>query len=76
MVYHVATRLPNGKPALLLDSGAVGNLAGDERVRLQAAAALRGGLRPEQRRRERPLTARGDGQGGETCARSCVLPVA
>eukprot|EP00969_Alexandrium_andersonii_P159638 7053706-Alexandrium_andersonii.AAC.1 len=28
--YHVETRLPNGKPALLLDIGSVGNLAGDE----------------------------------------------
>eukprot|EP00969_Alexandrium_andersonii_P291723 12893379-Alexandrium_andersonii.AAC.1 len=29
--YHVETRFPNGKPALLLDIGSVGNLAGDER---------------------------------------------
>ncbi|MFM7979105.1 MAG: hypothetical protein ACKPKO_07290, partial [Candidatus Fonsibacter sp.] len=29
-IYHVETRLPNGKPALLLDIGLVGNLAGDE----------------------------------------------
>eukprot|EP00969_Alexandrium_andersonii_P252101 11142314-Alexandrium_andersonii.AAC.1 len=27
--YHVETRLPNGKPALLPDIGSVGNLAGD-----------------------------------------------
>ena len=58
-VYHVETRLPNGKPALLLDIGSVGNLAGDEWVRQQAAMALRAGLRPEQKRRERPLTVRG-----------------
>eukprot|EP00969_Alexandrium_andersonii_P049497 2172603-Alexandrium_andersonii.AAC.1 len=29
--HHVETRRPNGKPALLLDIGSVGNLAGDER---------------------------------------------
>ena len=66
-IYHVETRLPNGKPALLLDIGSVGNLAGDEWVRQQAAMAIRAGLRPEQRKRERPLTVRGVGQGGEKC---------
>ena len=75
MIYHVETRLPNGKPALLLDIGSVGNLAGDEWVRQQAAMAIRAGLRPEQRRRERPLTVRGVGQGGEKCLHNCVLPV-
>eukprot|EP00969_Alexandrium_andersonii_P079808 3518419-Alexandrium_andersonii.AAC.1 len=30
VAYHVETGLPNGKPALLLDIGSVGNLAGDE----------------------------------------------
>ena len=64
-VYHVETRLPHEKPALLLDNGSVGNLVGDDWVRQQAAAALRAGLRPEQRRRERPLTVRGVGKGGE-----------
>ena len=44
-------------------------------VRLQAAAALRAGLRPAQRRRERPLTVRGVGQGGEKCTYNCILPV-
>jgi hypothetical protein len=48
-LYHVETRLPNGKPALLLDIGSVGNLVGDELVRQQAAMALRAGLRPEQK---------------------------
>ena len=74
-IYHVETRLPNGKPALLLDIGSVGNLAGDEWVRQQAAMAIRAGLRPEQRKRERPLTVRGVGQGGEKCLHNCVLPV-
>ena len=71
-VYHVETSLPNGKPALLLDIGSVGNLAGDEWVRQQAAAARRVGLRPQQRRRARPLTARGVGKGGEKCTHLCT----
>jgi len=71
-IYHVETRLPNGKPALLLDIGSVGNLACDAWVRQQAAMALRAGLRPEQRRRERPLTVRGVGQGGEKSALTTV----
>ena len=57
--YHVETRLPHGKPALLLDVVSVVNLVGDEWVRQQAVAAMRAGLKPEQRRRERPLTVRG-----------------
>ena len=74
-IYHVETRLPNGKPALLLDIASLGNLAGDEWVRQQAAMAIRAGLRPEQRRRERPLTVRGVGQGGGKCLKICILPV-
>ena len=62
-VYPVETRLSSGKPALLLDIGSVGNLAGDEWVKQQAVLATRAGLRPEQYRRERPLTVRGVGQG-------------
>ena len=46
-IYHVENRVPNGKPAFILDIGSVWNLAGDEWVRLQAAAGLRAGLRPE-----------------------------
>eukprot|EP00969_Alexandrium_andersonii_P361284 15457215-Alexandrium_andersonii.AAC.1 len=57
--YHVETHLPNGKPALLLDVGSVGNLAGDEWARQQAAAALKAGQQPTQRRREHPLNVRG-----------------
>ena len=47
---------------MLLDIGSVGHLVGDEWVRQQAAAVLLSGLRPEQRRWERPLTVRGVGQ--------------
>ena len=39
-VYPVETRLSNGKPALLLDIGSVGNLAGDEWVKQQATLAV------------------------------------
>ena len=74
--FHVETRLPSGKPALLLDIGSVGNLAGDEWVKQQAEAALKHGQRPSQKRRERPLNVRGVGNGGQRCTRDCILPVA
>ncbi len=43
----------------------MGNLAGDEWVRQQVAVALRAGLRPAQKRRDRQVTFRGVGKGGE-----------
>ena len=43
-VYPVETRLASGKPALLLDIGSVGNLAGDEWVKQQALLATKAGL--------------------------------
>ena len=60
----------------MLDIGSVGNLAGDEWARQQAAMALRAGLRLEQRRRGRPLTVRGVGKCGEKCTHNCILFVA
>ena len=54
--YHVETSLPDGRQALLLDIGSVGNLAGYQWVKEQAAAALAAGRTPEQKRRARPLT--------------------
>ena len=74
--YHVETKLPNGEPALLLDIGSVGNLAGDQWVQEQARAAMHNGLRPEQKRRERPLTVGGVGKGSQQCTRNCTLPIA
>ena len=57
--------MPSGKPALMLDIGSVGDLAGDEWGQYQSAVAMRAGLRPEHRRRQRPLAVRGVGRGGE-----------
>ena len=45
--YHVEARLTNGKMALLLDIGSVGNLAGGEWAQRQASAAMEAGMRPE-----------------------------
>ena len=73
--YHVETQLPDGRQALLLDIGSVGNLAGDQWVQRQAAKAIAAGKRPQQRKRDRPLTVRGVGQGGERCTHNCCLPV-
>ena len=74
--FPVETCLGDGRPALLLDIGSVGNLAGDKWVQTQAAAAIRSGYKPEERRRERPLNVKGVGRGGEKCTHNCVLPIA
>ena len=42
-------------------------------MRQPAAAAVRAGLRPEQRRRGRPLALRGVGKGGDTRTHNCLL---
>ena len=75
-VYPVETRLASGRPALLLDIGSVGNLAGDEWVKQQATVAVQHGLQPEQHKRDKPLTVRGVGQGGQKCMHNCKLPIA
>ena len=74
--YHLETRLPDGKPALLLDIGSVGNLAGDAWVKDQATVAVDNKRKPEQYKRERPLSVSGVGNGSQSCEFNCRLPIA
>ena len=74
--YHVQTRLADGRPALVVDPGSVGNLSGDAWAKEVAKAAARHGKHPEYQKRPRPLRVSGVGQGAQTCVYDCKLPVA
>ena len=53
---HSATQLSDGRVAVMLDIGSVGNLAGSEWVLRLARKALEHGRQPEQIKRDRPLS--------------------
>ena len=72
---QVRTRLSN-KTALLVDVGAVGNLAGDVWAKEQAKKALASGRTPTERKRARGLQVAGVGKGQQTCHYDVDLPVA
>ena len=74
-VYHTETRLADGRPALLIDPGSVGNLCGDTWASSVAEAAVQNGYRPEYKKRDRPLNVRGVGNGSQVCTNDCFLPV-
>ena len=74
--YHADTRLKDGRPALLVDPGSRGNLAGSEWMRDAAREAMRFNKRPVERQRENPLNVMGVGNGSQCCRFDCEMPVA
>ena len=74
--YHIQTRLPDGRPALIVDPGSVGNLCGDKWAKEVAIAANKSGHRPTYEKRPRPLHVSGVGNGAQECRYDCKLPVA
>ena len=74
--FHTETRLRDGRPAILIDPGSVGNLGGGDWAREVATVALRHNRKPEQLRRDRPLNVSGVGNGSQECTHNCVLPIA
>ena len=74
--YHIQTRLTDGRPALVVDPGSVGNLCGDAWARGVAAAAHRHGHAPKYTKRSRPLRVQGVGNSAQTCGYDCTLPIA
>ena len=73
--YHTDTRLRDGRPAILIDPGSVGNLGGDRWARDCSRAAVRAGRRPVEIRRSRPLSVTGVGHGSQSCTHNCRIPV-
>ena len=74
--FHTETRLKDGRPAILIDPGSVGNLGGDEWAIEVAKVAMQHKRKPEQRRRDRPLSVSGVGNGTQECTHNCTLPIA
>ena len=73
--YHSGTRMPDGRPVLLIDPGSVGNLSGDRWARECAQVAIQNGKAPSEARRPRPLSVMGVGNGNQTCTHNCTLPI-
>ncbi len=76
LAYHIHTRLADGRPAMLIDIGSVGNLCGDRWAKTVAQAAAQHGQTPKYEQRPRALRISGVGVGTQSCAYDCKLPVA
>ncbi len=74
--YHIQTRLADGRPAIIIDPGSVGNLCGDAWAKEVAKAAARHGHKPSYEKRAKLLKVSGVGEGSQACAYDCQLPVA
>ena len=74
-VYHINTQLADGRPAILVDPGSVGNLCGEYWAEKVANTAKRAGLKPTYQKRSVPLTVSGVGNGSQHCNYDCSLPV-
>ena len=74
--FHIQTRLPDGRPSIIVDPGSVGNLCGDRWAKEVAEAARKSGHHPTYDRRPRPLKVSGVGNGTQECNYDCTLPVA
>ena len=73
--YHIQTQLADGRPAILVDPGSVGNLCGDKWAEKVAKTAKRAGLKPSFQQRRVPLNVSGVGNGSQSCNFDCALPV-
>ena len=76
MNYHSQTRLGDGRPAIIVDPGSVGNLAGDKWAKSVAMMASAHGKHPSYEARERVLNVSGVGNGAQKCQYNCKLPIA
>ena len=75
-IYHSETRLLDGRPAVLIDPGSVGNLCGDDWASMVAKIAHSHGYNADYKKRDRPLNVRGVGNGSQRCTNDCFLPMA
>ena len=75
-VYHSACTTTDGRIAVMIDIGSVGNLAGDLWMKALATAAVKAGKTSSQHRRARPLGVSGVGEGAQKCTHNCDIPCA
>ena len=74
--YLTKHELPNGRIALMLDIGAVGNLAGDRWMHAMTKLCMNHKRLPEQVKREQPVNVCGVGNGSQTCTHNVHMPIA
>ena len=70
------TQLRDGRPAMLIDPGSVGNLGGGNWARRVAKKAMDHNRMPSEHRRDRPLSLSGVGRGHQECTHNVTLPIA
>ena len=73
--FHTDVCLSDGRIAVMLDIGSVGNLAGSAWVVELARRSLNNGRKPESVKRDRPLTVSGVGTGSQLCNFNTHLPI-
>ena len=69
-------QLPNGRPGLLVDTGAWGNLNVQNWARTVAVLASKHGHQAKQQPLKKPLQIQGVGSGGQTCDWETTMPIA
>ena len=74
--YHLNTRLADQRTALLLDTGAWNNLAGDRWVKDATRVCMKNGRMPTENRLSTPVTVSGVGHGSQQCQWECAIPCA
>ena len=74
-IYHMRARLRDGREGLLIDPGAVSNLAGDEWVKRVGRLAKEQGLSMKYSPLDHQILVEGVGNGSQTCAQNCSIPV-
>lgn len=73
--YHARVRLDQGE-AMLVDTGAVGNLSGDLTVRRMEALAKARGHGTEFKQLAKATSVDGVGASASTCVQSAIVPIA
>ena len=69
------TKLQDGRMALLLDIGSVGNLMSRAWAKAQSTLAYAAGYKSREKKRKVPLRISGIGEGCQLCDHDCVVPV-
>ena len=73
---YMSLALPNGRPAVMLDIGSVGNIAGSKWIDLVVRWAAKHGYKSQTRKRLKPLTVSGVGHGCQQATVDYRLPCA
>ncbi len=73
---YMSLALPNGRPAVMLDIGSVGNIAGSRWIEMVMKYAADHGFKAQMRKRLKPLTASGVGHGRQQAVVDYRVPCA